>query len=101
MELLSADREALKNIAEHALQFCFEHADDVQLCSLAWTLVKGMEELCSKARLAAGGYTEAQASSLVSQAQQMQMQQQAEALSHHQRIGEPVRPYAAGGAYNG
>ena len=102
MELLSENREALKNISEHALQFCFEHADDVQLCSLAGTLVKGMEELCAKARLVSGGYTDEQASSLVRQAQQMQMRQQAEALNHcsPSSVG-PVGVYGAGGSQHG
>ena len=102
MELLSEDREALKHIAEHALQFCFAHADDVQLCSLVGTLVRGMEELCAKARLMTGGYTDEQAGSLVSQAQHMQMRQQAEALNRcSPSSAVPVGPYGGGSSYHG
>lgn len=72
VELLQDDREILQKMAEHALAFCFEHADDPQLCALTQTLVQGMHELCVAARLAQGGYTEEQASSLVEQAQRLQ-----------------------------
>ena len=96
MELLSQDREALQKIAEYALQFCFAHADDVQLCSLAGTLVKGMEELCAKARLVGGGYTAEQASSLLQQAQQLQMAREAEARRHPPQICEMVGTLGGG-----
>ena len=98
MELHLKDREALLQMAEHALQFCFDHADDAQLCSLVGTLVKGMEELCVKSRLVAGGYTDEQAGSLIRQAQQIQMRQQqaTESMNNHPQVVGPVGAYGTG-----
>ena len=95
-------KDVLQTMAEKALQFCFDHADDTQLCSLVGVLVKGMEELCVKARIVAGGYSDKQAASLIMQAQQLQMKQQAEILrnSSPQIMAQPLYG-AAGGSSHG
>ena len=96
MTLLSESRDALQAMAEHALQFCFNHADDVQLCSLVGGLVKSMEEVCVKARLVACGYTDEQAGSLIDQAQQMRQQQATESMNNHPQVVGPVGAYGIG-----